>query len=128
MVDAPKLALRDFELAVELDSKNGDAYNGRGFARQPGPPPRGRSKMPRKRFAWGRRRRDCSTTPRGSTPSARALVPQRALELIQQALACFPKRSARFLVDPYSIGRGHGRARAVTRHSSRLDAELSHRK
>ena len=26
VVDAPKLALRDFELAVELDSKNSDAY------------------------------------------------------------------------------------------------------
>ncbi len=33
VVDAPKLALRDFELAVELDPKNGDAYNGRGFVR-----------------------------------------------------------------------------------------------
>ena len=33
----PKLALRDFELAIELDPKNGDAYNGRGFGpRQPG--------------------------------------------------------------------------------------------
>ena len=29
----PKLALRDFELAIELDPKNGDAYNGRGFVR-----------------------------------------------------------------------------------------------
>ena len=33
VVDAPKLALRDFELAIELDPKNGDAYNGRGFVR-----------------------------------------------------------------------------------------------
>jgi serine/threonine protein kinase/tetratricopeptide (TPR) repeat protein len=31
--DAPKLALRDFELAIELDPKNGDAYNGRGLVR-----------------------------------------------------------------------------------------------
>src|SRR5206468_220256 len=31
--DAPKLALRDFELAIELDPKNGDAYNGRGIVR-----------------------------------------------------------------------------------------------
>jgi tetratricopeptide (TPR) repeat protein len=31
--DAPKLALRDFELAIELDPKNGDAYAGRGFVR-----------------------------------------------------------------------------------------------
>jgi len=29
--DAPKLALRDFELAIKLDEKNADAYNGRGF-------------------------------------------------------------------------------------------------
>jgi tetratricopeptide (TPR) repeat protein len=29
--EAPKLALRDFELAIELDAKNGDAYNGRAF-------------------------------------------------------------------------------------------------
>jgi serine/threonine protein kinase/tetratricopeptide (TPR) repeat protein len=33
IVEAPKLALRDFELAIELDAKNGDAYNGRGFVR-----------------------------------------------------------------------------------------------
>ncbi|MBI5757532.1 MAG: tetratricopeptide repeat protein, partial [Planctomycetales bacterium] len=31
--DAPKLAQRDFELAIELDPKNGDAYSGRGFVR-----------------------------------------------------------------------------------------------
>jgi serine/threonine protein kinase/tetratricopeptide (TPR) repeat protein len=31
--DAPKLALRDFELAIDLDPKNGDAYNGRGYVR-----------------------------------------------------------------------------------------------
>ena len=30
-VDAPKMALRDFELAIELDPRNGDAYSGRGF-------------------------------------------------------------------------------------------------
>jgi tetratricopeptide (TPR) repeat protein len=33
VVDAPKLAQRDFELAIELDPRNGDAYNGRGLAR-----------------------------------------------------------------------------------------------
>jgi serine/threonine protein kinase/tetratricopeptide (TPR) repeat protein len=33
VVDAPKLAVRDFELAIELDPHNGDAYNGRGLAR-----------------------------------------------------------------------------------------------
>jgi tetratricopeptide (TPR) repeat protein len=30
---APKLALRDFALAIELDAANGDAYNGRGLVR-----------------------------------------------------------------------------------------------
>jgi tetratricopeptide (TPR) repeat protein len=29
--EAPKLALRDFELALELDAKNADAHNGRGI-------------------------------------------------------------------------------------------------
>lgn len=33
VVDAKKLAERDFELAIELDPKNGDAFNGRGFVR-----------------------------------------------------------------------------------------------
>ncbi len=33
VVDAPKLAERDFALAIELDATNGDAYNGRGFVR-----------------------------------------------------------------------------------------------
>jgi tetratricopeptide (TPR) repeat protein len=30
---APRLALPDFEKAIQLDGKNGDAYNGRGAAR-----------------------------------------------------------------------------------------------
>ncbi len=33
VADAPKLAERDFNLAIELDSRNGDAFNGRGFVR-----------------------------------------------------------------------------------------------
>jgi serine/threonine protein kinase/tetratricopeptide (TPR) repeat protein len=33
VVDAPKLAERDFELAIELDPANGDAHTGRGFVR-----------------------------------------------------------------------------------------------
>ena len=38
----PSWRMRDFELALELDPKSGDAYSGRGFVpRQPGPPPRG---------------------------------------------------------------------------------------
>lgn len=33
MCDAPKLAERDFEIAVELNPKNADAFTGRGFVR-----------------------------------------------------------------------------------------------
>ena len=74
VVDAPKLALRDFELAIELDPNNGDAYNGRGFVRVSLGRIARPSRTPRKRCAAGRRRRDCSTMPRGSTPSARAPI------------------------------------------------------
>ena len=31
--DAPQLALHDFEAAIRLEATNGDAYNGRGYAR-----------------------------------------------------------------------------------------------
>jgi serine/threonine protein kinase/Tfp pilus assembly protein PilF len=31
--DSPRLALHDFQEAIRLDANNGDAYNGRGFAR-----------------------------------------------------------------------------------------------
>ena len=31
--DAPRLALHDFEAAIQIDPSIGDAYNGRGFAR-----------------------------------------------------------------------------------------------
>jgi tetratricopeptide (TPR) repeat protein len=33
VADAPRLALHDFQAAIELDASMGDAYNGRGFAR-----------------------------------------------------------------------------------------------
>ena len=32
LLEAPTLALRDFETAIRLDPKDGDAYNGRGYA------------------------------------------------------------------------------------------------
>ena len=111
VVDAPKLALRDFELAIELDSKNGDAYNGRGFVpRQAGSRTARPSRTLRKLSATGRRHRDCSTMPRGSTPSAPAPTRGAALELIQQALSCCPPKSAGLLVHAYSNGCGPGRA------------------
>ena len=91
VVDAPKLALRDFELAVELDSRNGDAYNGRGFARA----------------ALGRHQEaalDAASAIRLGPPSPRLLYnaariyaqcpgtgPQRALDLIQKALGMLPE-------------------------------------
>ena len=111
VVDAPKLALRDFELAIELDSKNGDAYNGRGFVRA----------------GLGRHReavQDAAEALRLGPRSPRLLYnaariyaqcpgpdPQRALELIQQALSLLPADERRdFLVDAHSNGCGPGRA------------------
>ena len=89
-VDAPKLALRDFELAIELDPKNGDAYNGRGFVH---------ASQGRYREAT----RDAAESIRLGPPSPRLFYnaariyalcpdpnPRRALELIQQALHMLP--------------------------------------
>jgi tetratricopeptide (TPR) repeat protein len=90
VVDSPKLALRDFELAIELDPKNADAYNGRSFARV---------KLGRHREAV----QDVAEALRLGPPSprlyynaARALAqcpspsPRRAVELIRQALSSLP--------------------------------------
>jgi tetratricopeptide (TPR) repeat protein len=90
VVEAPKLALRDFELAIELDSNNGDAYNGRGFVR---------ASLGRHREAIQDAQealRHGPTSPRLLYNAARihAQCPdpyrQRALELIQQALSSLP--------------------------------------
>ena len=128
VVEAPKLALRDFELAVELDSKNGDAYNGRGFARA----------------ALGRHQEaalDAATALRLGPPSPRLLYnaariyaqcpgagPQRALDLIQNALGMLPEEE-RALFWSTNI-RSDAAMAALRRYSSfaRMDAELSHRK
>ena len=95
VVDAPKLALRDFELAIELDSQNGDAYNGRGFVR---------ARLGRDREAI----QDAAEALRLGPPSPRLFYnaariyaqcpgpyPQRALELIQQALSLLPAEERR---------------------------------
>ena len=95
VVDAPKLALRDFELAIELDSNNGDAYNGRGLAH----------------VALGRHReavedagealRRGPTSPRLLYNAARiyAQCPgpyrERALKLIEKALSLLPAEDRR---------------------------------
>ncbi len=90
VVDAPKLALRDFELAIELDSKNGDAYNGRGFAQ---------ARLGRHREAL----LDAALALRHGPPSPRSYYnaariyaqcpgpyPRTALELVRQALELLP--------------------------------------
>ena len=90
VVDAPKLALRDFELAIELDPDNGDAYNGRGFVR---------ARLGRHREASqdaAEALRQGPTSPRLLFNAARiyAQCPghyrERALELIENALSLVP--------------------------------------
>ena len=90
VADAPKLALRDFELAIELDPKNADAYNGRGFAR---------AKLGRHSEAVqdaAEALRHGPTTPRLLYNAARiyAQCPgpyrERALDLIEQSLGLLP--------------------------------------
>jgi eukaryotic-like serine/threonine-protein kinase len=90
VVDAPKLALRDFELAIELDPNNGDAYNGRGFAR---------ARLGRHREAIldaAEALRHGPTSPRLLYNAARihAQCPdpyrERAIELIDKALSLLP--------------------------------------
>jgi tetratricopeptide (TPR) repeat protein len=87
VADAPKLALRDFELAIELDPKNGDAYNGRGMAK---------AKLRRYREAVSdaaEALHQGPKSPRLCYNAARIYAqcpgpyPRRALELIQQALS-----------------------------------------
>ena len=76
VVDAPKLALRDFELAIELDSGQRRRVLRPGLRpRTNGPAPRGHRGCRRKLSAAARRRLACSTTPPGSTPSAPARRP-----------------------------------------------------
>ena len=95
VVDSPKLALRDFELAIELDPKNADAYNGRSFAR---------AKLGRHSEAV----QDVAEALRLGPPSARlyynaarALAqcpspyPRRAVDLIRQAIGSLPAAERR---------------------------------
>jgi eukaryotic-like serine/threonine-protein kinase len=89
-VDAPKLALRDFELAIELDPRNGDAYTGRGVVL-----------AGQGRYADAAR--DAAEAIRLGPPSPRLYYnaariyaqcpdpsPQRAVDLLQQALHRLP--------------------------------------
>jgi eukaryotic-like serine/threonine-protein kinase len=95
VVDAPKLALRDFELAIELDPNNGDAYNGRGLARVG----LGRHREAVDDAAEALRRGP--TSPRLIYNAARiyAQCPgpyrERALKLIEKALSLLPAEDRR---------------------------------
>ena len=94
-VDAPKLALRDFELATDLDAKNGDAYCGRGLVLARWDVTRRRSRMPRRPWDWALHRHGFSTTrPAIYAQSSRA-GQQRALGLIAQALNLLPSDQRR---------------------------------
>jgi tetratricopeptide (TPR) repeat protein len=125
VTDAPKLALRDFELAIELDPKNGDAYNGRGFAR---------AKLGRHREAI----EDATEALRQGPTSARLYYnaarifaqcpspyPRHALALVEQALSLLPAGERRSF---WSTHIQKDQALAVLRHHPsfvRLEAELS---
>ena len=128
VVDAPKLALRDFELAIELDSQNGDAYNGRGFVR---------ASLGRHREAI----QDAAEALRHGPPSPRLLYnaariyaqcpspcPQHALELIQQALNLLPAGERRAFWSTHI--RTDAALAALRRYRlfAKLDIELSHKK
>ena len=125
VADAPRLALRDFELAIELDPKNGDAYNGRGMAR---------AKLGQYREAAGdaaESLRHGPTSPRLYYNAARVCAqcpspyPQRALELVRQALSLLSADERR---DFWSTHIEKDQALVALRHHPsfvRMAAELS---
>jgi tetratricopeptide (TPR) repeat protein len=128
VVDAPKLALRDFELAIELDSKNGDAYNGRGFVR---------AKLGRHAEAI----EDAEEALHYGPPSPRLLYNaariyaqcpgpyrQRALELIQQALSLLPADQRQAFWSTHIRTDAALAALRSYRLFVRLDTELSYKK
>ncbi len=95
VVDAPKLALRDFELAIELDSKNGDAYNGRGFAQaRLGRHREALLDAARKHSAMGLHRLGRTTMPRGSMPSAPARIRERRSSSFGRRSSCSHRQTA----------------------------------
>ena len=128
VVDAPKLALRDFELAIVLDSNSGDAYNGRGFVRAS----LGRHREASQDAADALRHGP--TSPRLLYNAARIYAqcpdpgPQRALELVQQALSLLPADQRQAFWSTHI--RTDAALAALRRYRLfvRLDSELSHKK
>jgi serine/threonine protein kinase/tetratricopeptide (TPR) repeat protein len=127
-VDAPKLALRDFELAIELDSKNSDAYNGRGLVR---------ARLGRYREAI----QDADTALRLGPPAPRLVYnaariyaqssdagQKRALGLISQALSLLPDDQRRAFWSTYV--RNDAAMAALRRRPSfqQIEVDLTRRK
>jgi serine/threonine protein kinase/Tfp pilus assembly protein PilF len=124
---APKLAVRDFQLAIELDAANGDAYNGRGLVR----------------LSLGKQSeamRDADEAVRRGPASARLLYnaarihaqggtgsEARAMELLLQAISMLPvtERSGFW----NKVMRNDAALNNLQRHPQfmRLQAELSQR-
>jgi len=128
VVDAPKLALRDFELALELDPNSGDAYSGRGFVRAS----LGRHREAAEDAALALRHGPTSPRLLYNTARIYAQCPgpyrPRAVQLIQQALSLLPAQERPAF---WSTHIRTDAALAMLRaHPSfvRLDAELSHGK
>ena len=128
VVDAPKLALRDFELAIELDSESGDAYNGRGFVRASLGLHREAVKDAEEALRLGPR------TPRLLYNAARVYAQcpgpyrQRALELIQQALSLLPAEERQTFWSTHIRTDAALAAIRSYRLFVRMDFELSHKK
>jgi tetratricopeptide (TPR) repeat protein len=106
--DASVLALRDFEAALRLDAKNGDAANGRGFARvrlghdvraavadaeeavRLGPRQSHTLYNAARTYAQAVGRFDARTTPRDLPLARRGQYQDRAVQLLRQAIAHVP--------------------------------------
>jgi serine/threonine protein kinase/tetratricopeptide (TPR) repeat protein len=124
--DAPKLALRDFQLAIDLDPKNGDAYNGRGFVRASLGQPTEAVQDAAMAVRHGPR------SPRLLYNAARICAQcagheEQALVLIQEALALLPaNQRGKFWT---TFIRADAALRAIRRHPQflQLEAEMSPR-
>ena len=122
-VDAPKLALRDFELAIELDPKNADAYNGRGAALAS----QGRFREAAQDAAQAIRLGPLSARLLYNAARIHALCPNpgphQSIELIRQALSLLPPEERR----PFWLKniRKDPALTSISRRPAFLDMELA---